>query len=437
MRVTRTLFCAFAITSALTAQVLSPEEIRDPQLSALQRKYQAELKTITKEISAHSFPYHFYFSRKLDLAEKEQPQNDQRSVQFDRYRDQVVLKITGNYFASYSAELMVPEARARETYQDVILPLLKASADALEKADAPQAFAFEISHHVRKKALGLASEFAENVVLIVPKAAAQRAAAANNPESQHAAVLEGEAFLNAVPISFWPRPEGTVAKTQPEPQKSAAAPVQSAPPIAARIASEPIYSPPPLPLVPKQPVPAAVPQAMAHERDTSPEALKQLQSSYQADLDRMVQELDSQAHFVRYAPPAFIPFHQGLYLQLSMTTTLPQAAAASQYALAAQAFDQHIAHLIRPVTGFFKNASPDFDGIDYSTSVRLSGDETAAGSAIAVEFIFLRDLLRAYAQFDCTGQQLIDGSFILINGERVSLNLQAAAAGAVAAQAGK
>ena len=39
-------------------------------------------------------------------------------------------------------------------------------------------------------------------------------------------------------------------------------------------------------------------------------------------------------------------------------------------------------------------------------------------------------LLGAYASFDCTGQQLIDGSFVLINGERVSLNLQAAEAGA-------
>jgi hypothetical protein len=32
-------------------------------------------------------------------------------------------------------------------------------------------------------------------------------------------------------------------------------------------------------------------------------------------------------------------------------------------------------------------------------------------------------------QFDCTGQQLIDAGFVLINGERVSLNLQAAETG--------
>ena len=158
-------------------------------------------------------------------------------------------------------------------------------------------------------------------------------------------------------------------------------------------------------------------------RATSPDAVKNLQTSYQSSIDRMVQELEAQAHFVHYAPPAFIPFHKGLYLQLSVTTTLPQTTEGSQYHLAALAFDQHIAHLIRPVLAYFKDCA-DFDGIDFSTTVRL--DQHTGGSALAVELIFPRKGLSAYADFDSTGQQLIDGSFVLINGERVSLNLQAA-----------
>ena len=50
---------------------------------------------------------------------------------------------------------------------------------------------------------------------------------------------------------------------------------------------------------------------------------------------------------------------------------------------------------------------------------------------MAVEFLFPLQEVRAYASFDCTGQQLIDGSYVLINGERVNLNLLAAEAGAV------
>jgi hypothetical protein len=418
------LFSTLLLAVSAPAQVLAPEEIRDPNLRELQKKYFTELKRVTEAASAHSFPYHFYFSRVLGLTEKDQLRNDQRSVQFDRYQDQIVLKITGNYFAAYSTELMKPEERARQTYQDVILPLLRAAVPALEKTDAPQAYAFEISHHVRKKVLGVSSEGTENVVLVLPKASAQRLVAATDPAVQQAAVLEGEAFLNAAPIALWPRPEGAVPRTETA-QVSAPAPATasrpikapSVPPVPNKLAA--ILEPPAKPRSP----------AAAPLRDTSPGALKSLQSSYQGVLDRMVQELNTQAHFVRYAPPAFIPFHNGLYLQLSLTTALPESAAGSQYKLAALAFDQHIAHLIRPTLTYFKEDRGDFDGIDLSTSVRLGDDKNSDGSPVAVEFIFPLTMLRAYEQFDCTGQQLVDSGFVLINGERVSLNLQIAEAG--------
>jgi hypothetical protein len=185
--------------------------------------------------------------------------------------------------------------------------------------------------------------------------------------------------------------------------------------------SEPAEKPPEPPVATaKQPDPAG----------TSPTSLNDLQQAEQPTFERMVKELDSQAHFVSYAPPAFVPFRSRPYLQLSLTTTLPPAAAGSQYRLAALAFDQHVSHLIRPVIAYFKDHS-EFDGIDFSTTVRLataSGD----GNSVAVEFIFPLKLLRSYADFDSTGQQLIDAGYVLVNGERVSLNLQAAEAGAAA-----
>ena len=352
------------------AQVLAPEEIHDPQMRALQEKYRNELKQITTAAAAHNFPYRFYFSRKLDLAEKDQQVNDQRSIQFDRYQGRVVLKITGNYFASYSAELLKPEERARLTYESVMLPLLQAAYHALEKADVPEAFAIEISHHVRKKMLGVSAEGTENVVLILPKNSTQRLLATADPQARLEAVLQGETYLNAAPISFWPRKEEIAQeKAAPTPtQAVAVAPPPAAPPA-------PTVSPRllkgitvPTANVAAKTAPEAL-EAAAPSRDSSPDAVKDLQKSYQATLDRMVQELDSQAHFVRYAPPAFIPFHNGLYSQISVTTTLPASAAGSQYRLAALAFDEHIAHLIRPVLAYFKDRA-DFDGIDFATTVR-------------------------------------------------------------------
>ncbi len=49
---------------------------------------------------------------------------------------------------------------------------------------------------------------------------------------------------------------------------------------------------------------------------------------------------------------------------------------------------------------------------------------------ISVEFFFPFSALRCYERYDCTGQQLIDGSTVLINGERVGLDLQIAEGGA-------
>ena len=441
MRATNAVVTLLLAVVAGRAQVLAPEEIRDPQLRALQEKYRNELKLVPKAAAAHNFPYHFYFSRKLDLEEKDQKQGDQRSVQFDRYQGQVVVKVTGNYFVSYSAGLVKPQERARRTYEGVILPLLEAAVHAFEKTDVPQAFAFEISHHVRRKVLGVSTEAVENVVLVLPKASAQRLVSSADPQVRQAAILEGETFLNAAPISFWPRPQEEIAEEaapEPIPQATSQAPpppvTQPAPTVSARlmrgiklhgVAAKAVPAPPEQPAPTERPAPAEQPAPM---RDSSPDAIKELQKASQPVVDRMVQELEAQAHFVGYAPPSFIPFHKGLYLQVSVTTTLPETAAGSQYRLAALAFDQHIAHLIRPVLAFFKDRS-DFDGVDFSTTLRLATDSGTDGSPLAVEFIFPLRFLSAYADFDTTGQQLIEAGFVLINGERVSLNLEAAEAG--------
>jgi hypothetical protein len=316
-----------------------------------------------------------------------------------------------------------------------MLPMLRAAVSALEKADAPEAFAFEISHHIRKKVLGVTTEAVENIVLVLPRDSARRLLISTDPQVQRAAVLEGEAFLNAAPISFWPQPGEELAQaTQQEFPAEAPHPFRAAP--APTTPPEPTVSPRLMKPVAFPTAAAKIPPAVFSDpappaRNTSPDALKDLQKSYQDILNRMVQELDAQVHFVRYAPPAFIPFHNGLYLQVSLTTALPPAASGSQYRLAALAFDQHIAHLIRPVLAYFKDFT-DFDGIDFSTTVRFGSGQDSGSSPLAAEFVFPLQLLKVYADFDSTGQQLIDGSFLLLNGERVGLNLQAAEAGPAA-----
>jgi hypothetical protein len=380
----------------MTAQVLAPAEIADPSIRALQQNHLEELHAITAALATHEFPYRFFFSRKLDLTRREQDRNDQRSIQFDKFQGQVVLKITGNYFAAYSTEKMTAEERTRRTYTDVMLPLLQAAVPALAHADVPEAFALEISHHVIRKVMGLETETAENVVLIMPKTAAQRLIDARDEATRISALQDSAAYLNSRPISLFPyeRKESPIVK---------------------------VAAVSPAPVTPAAPIPAAIP---APPRPTSSRA--KLEEAYHDTFGRMLKELDSQAHFVAYAPPSFIAFREGQYLELPITTPLAASDSGSQYKLAAFAFDRHVAHLIRPVLAYFKDAA-DFTGIDFSTTVRLPGSAAVEASE-SVEFIFPWSVLRSYALYNLTGQQLLDAGVVLINGERVGLDLQAAEA---------
>ena len=58
-----------------------------------------------------------------------------------------------------------------------------------------------------------------------------------------------------------------------------------------------------------------------------------------------------------------------------------------------------------------------------------STEMTASGTSEAVEFYFPLTSLRCYEKYDCTGQQLLDAGTVLINGERVALDLQIAEGG--------
>ncbi len=392
MRTHSSIVLAILSAALAPAQVLSPAEIPDPSIRALQQTHLEELHTITSALAKHEFPYRFYFSRKLDLTEKVQKYSDQRSIQFDKFQGQIVLKITGNYFAAYSSEKMTGEERSRRTYTDVMLPILRAAVPALARADVPQAFALEVSHHTIRKVMGLETETAENLVLIMPKAAAQRLLEARDDASRIGAVQDGAAYLNGKPISIFP------SERRETPVVSVAS-----------------VSPAPVVTLPPSAVPSPVPGSRV-----------KLEDAYRATFAKLLKELDSQAHFVPYAPPSFIAFREGQYLELPINTPLAMSDSGSQYKLAALAFDRHIAHLVRPVFAYFKDAS-DFAGIDFSTTLRFAGRSEGEASE-SVEFIFPLSALRSYSQYNLTGQQLIDAGVILINGERVGLDLQAAEA---------
>jgi hypothetical protein len=400
---------------ACRSQVLSPPEILDPPMSALQQRHFPQLKAAAVEITSHQFPFRFYLSRTLDLTEKQEQQSDQRSIRFSNFQGQTVLQVTGNYFASYSAETMTRNERVKRTYMDVVLPILRATALRVGAEPQLSAFAIEISHHVRKRVLNVTVENPENLAIIIPRATAEKVAASDNENEQVTALLESRIYIDGKAVTLWPQQQQDLTEAaSAEPSTQPAAP--AAPKV---VTASAILAP--TPVSPPAPAPEVAPQPA---RDISPAALRLQQSAYQSLFDGLVRSLDGEAHFVSYAPPVLIVFREMSYLQLSITTNLAPPDAGSQYRIAALAFDRHVSRLIRPVLAMLPK-DPEFDGIVFSSSVRIGTSSDSAASQ-SVEFFFPLAELRRFEKYDITGQQLINSGFVLINGERVGLELQSA-----------
>jgi hypothetical protein len=412
------------------AQVVAPVEIKDPQMRSLQFKYMDDLKAIGAEINNTSFPYPFYLSRKLDLDEQQQKSADQRSIRFDQFNGHTVLAITGNYYAAYSADQLNKDQRARDTFMAVVEPILKTAVPKFQTNREIQGYAVEISHHILGKIMGVSMERPENLMAFFSQNAALKLLNAKDQDGQQAALLQAQFFVNAEPVAIWLEGEGPQAGLK-TPAPDTPEPAESANQVAGNIVGGTdghASSADPVPSFPKPSKPVNdVPHPKP--RDISPELLASLQASNKQMLETMLKELDPQAHFVSYAAPSFVGFRQNIFLELSLNTNLNESAAGSRYRLAAMAFDDHIAHLVRPVLGYFKadpKQDPQFDGIGFSTTVHVAGKNQPASGTEAVEFFFPLSALRCYESYECTGQQLIDAGTVLINGERVSLDLQIA-----------
>jgi hypothetical protein len=325
------------------------------------------------------------------------------------------------------------EQRARETFLHVVMPILKIAVPRFQSNRAVQGYALEISHHVLAKVMNVPVEHPENLVVFLPQSAALKLLSGKDETAQQAALLEGQILLNAAPVSIWLNGQGPQLAAK-EPLEAPDPPENPSPHTSAEIlnASDTRGSDGHS----SGSVPSFSKSARAREtsdppqpvRDASAQGLASMQGANKEVLGAIVKELEPQAHFVPYAAPSFVAFRQGIYLELSLNSTLPESAAGSRYKLAAYAFDEHVAHLVRPVLGYFKG-EPQFDGISFSANIHLPGKTASSSLSEAVEFFFPFTALRCYEKYDCTGQQLIDAGTVLINGERVSLDLQIAEGG--------
>jgi len=147
-----------------------------------------------------------------------------------------------------------------------------------------------------------------------------------------------------------------------------------------------------------------------------------LEEKYHSQLAALAKEGVAKFHFVDYAPPAFVIFHEQLALQVTFKNSLVFGPAkGSIYKRAAQSFDLFLAPQLKDLT---ERISPDveFQLFDFSVLNKLS--PAAKETSEAIEFICPRNAVKQFVNAEITNQQLLDQSVVLVNGVRIALNLQ-------------
>jgi hypothetical protein len=432
---------AMSISAAPALAQVSPAEILNPDLKALEETYFTQLKTLNQSIAKTKFPFPFYLSRFVGLDPAQQAEADSRGLEFVRFQDRVILKVTGNYNAAYDTARMTQNERAAGTFRNVVLPILEQLTAALPPDLACDGIGFEISHHARTRDPGYDFEGKEILVAVLDRDDAWALSRASTDPQRQEIVNRAKVYVNgkdfglslterdplnvqALPRSVPAKPDTTsTARSSTLGRSSLLRPSVSLPSVSSTAATtvpaengSPHTNPAALsPKTSDPPVAPAAPPLTQADAD-------RLGDKYQSQLAALGKAGTEKYHFVDYAPPTFVVFRDQIALQVTLRNSIQFGPVkGSIYKRAAQSFDLFLAPQLKDLSD---QVGPDveFQVFDFSVLNKLTPG--AKGTSEAIEFICPRGALKQFVNAEITNQQLLDQSVILVNGVRIALNLQ-------------
>ena len=426
----------FAVPSAVSQ--VTPNEVLSPDLRALEDSHLQQLIALNQSIARMKFPYSFYLSRYVGLDPAKQAEADSRGLEFVRFQDRKILKISGNYNAAYNALKMTQNERAANTFRSVVLPVLTLVTSALPSDLDCDGIGFEISHHARTNEKSYDFEGKEILVVVFDRDDAWAMARAQTDAERQEILNRNKVFMSGTDFGL------SLTERDPLNVQSLARSVPAHPdatstarssllasrssllkPPAASLPDPSLAAAPPAPAAESKPSPTQ--PATSAEADPPKKIFTQkdadyLEDRYKPQLAALAKEGAEKYHFVSYAPPAFVIFHDQVALQLTMKNTLVFGPAkGSIYKRAAQSFDLFLAPQLKDISSRI-SGDVDFQLYDFSVLNKLS--PTAKETSEAIEYICPRKAVQQFVNAEITNQQLLDQSAVLVNGVRIALNLQ-------------
>ncbi len=420
-----------------SAQV-SPSEILNPDLKALEQSYFPQLKTINQSIAKTKFPFPFYLSRYVGLDPAQQAEADSRGLEFVRFQDRVILKVTGNYNAAYDTARLTENERAASTFHTVILPILALVTAALPQDLPCDGIGFEISHHARTHDRSYDYEGKENLVVVLDRDDAWALSRASTDPERQEIVNRSKVYVSGTdfglsltehdPLNVQALPRSIPAR--PDATSTARSSTLAGRSSLLKSNLSPLSASPVVP-APADPAPASANPILPSHRavDLSPASPPTTQADadrfgekYQAQLAVLAKVGAAKFHFIDYAPPTFVVFRDQMALQITQRNSIQFGPVkGSIYKRAAQSFDLFLAPQLKDLSDKIP-ADLEFQLFAFSVLNKLSPG--AKGTSEAIEFICPRTALKQFVEAEITNQQLLDQSVILVNGVRIALNLQ-------------
>jgi hypothetical protein len=416
------------IPAAVLAQI-SPNEIRDRDLKALETEYFAQLKSMNLAIAKIHFPFPFYLSRYVGLEPAKQAEADSRGLEFVKFHDRTVLKVTGNYNAAYNTAKLTRNERGAQTFRDVILPALQVITQTISPDSNFDSIGFEISYHARERDKSFDYEGKETLVMVFDRkdafllAQETKDSARQDILNRSLIYIGGEDYgLNLLDRD----PTEVDAQSRTKSKKIDASSSAGASTSMSRLSRT---NPNLLPsesgvATDTSPSAKAKPDLSQAKPAATPEDAEKLQEKYRLQLATLGNEGKTKYQFVDYDPPAFVVVNKQMALQMTLRNTLrfdPEKS--SIYKRAAQTFDLFLAPKMKDILDQVAEDAP-LDLYNFSVVNPLPSTINGKERSEAIEFIVPKKVARQFANTEITNQELIDKSQVLVNGVRIALNLQ-------------
>src|SRR5262249_39644512 len=170
----------------------------NPDLRVLEQTYFQQLIGINQSIGKTKFPFPFYLSRYVGLDPAKQTEADSRGLEFVRFQDRAILKVTGNYNAAYNTLRLTQNERAAATFRSVVLPILNVVTAALPEDIACEGIGFEISHHTRTNDRSYDFEGKETLVVVLDRPDAWALSRAASDAERQEILNRSKVFVSGV-----------------------------------------------------------------------------------------------------------------------------------------------------------------------------------------------------------------------------------------------